>query len=223
MSTDPLSSATASAASSSSSSSNGMSQLSGNFDTFLQLLTTQLQNQDPMSPMDANQFTQELVEFSGVEQQINTNDSLKQLISLSQGNATANAVSYLGKTVTVTNGDASLKDGEADWNYALGGAANANTLTITDSSGKVVYTATGETTTGQHAFQWDGKDADGNDLPDGTYTLHVTATASDGSAIQSAVASTGVVTEVDLSNSEPELLIGNMEVPVSAVSAVIAS
>ena len=55
-------------------------QLSGNFSTFLTLLTTQLQNQDPMNPMDSNQFTQQLVEFSQVEQQINTNDNLKTII-----------------------------------------------------------------------------------------------------------------------------------------------
>jgi len=200
-----------------------LSQLSGNFDTFLKLLTTQLQNQDPMSPMDSNQFTQELVEFSGVEQQINTNDNLKTLIALAQGNSTANAVSYLGKTVTITNGDAPLQNGAANWTYALGAASTSTTLTITDSTGKVVFSGPGETAAGQHAFSWNGEDNNGNTLPDGTYKLAVTATAADGSAIDSAVATTGVVSEVDLSNSEPMLLIGNMEVPVSAVTAVLGS
>src|ERR1700742_4679470 len=79
-------------------------QLAGNFDTFLTLLTTQLQNQDPMNPMDSNQFTQQLVEFSQVEQQIDTNDNLKSLISLGQSRSTADAVGYLGKAVTISNG-----------------------------------------------------------------------------------------------------------------------
>jgi flagellar basal-body rod modification protein FlgD len=173
--------------------------------------------------MDSNQFTQELVEFSGVEQQINTNSNLQTLISLAQGNSTANAVSYLGKTVTITNGDAPLQSGQANWTYALGAASNATTLTITNSAGQVVYTGAGETAAGQHAFAWNGEDNAGNQLPDGTYTLAVNATASDGSTVDAAVASTGVVSEVDLSNSEPELLIGNMEVPVSAVTAILSS
>src|SRR6185312_8890054 len=95
-------------------------QLAGNFDTFLTLLTTQLQNQDPLNPMDSNQFTQQLVEFSQVEQQINTNDNLKTLISLGQSRGAADAVGYLGKAVTVSNGDAALANGTANWNYQLG-------------------------------------------------------------------------------------------------------
>jgi hypothetical protein len=98
-------------------------QLSGNFNTFLTLLTTQLKNQDPMSPMDSSQFTQQLVQFSQVEQSINTNDNLKTLISLTQGRSASDAVSYLGKTATITTGDAPLSNGNADWSYALGGAS----------------------------------------------------------------------------------------------------
>ncbi|MGH6871825.1 MAG: flagellar hook assembly protein FlgD [Rhizomicrobium sp.] len=203
-----------------SSTDSAMSQLSGNFDTFLQLLTTQLQNQDPMNPMDSDQFTQELVEFSGVEQQINTNDNLKSLIGLTQSNAGGTAVSYLGKTVTVTNGDAALQDGEADWSYALGANSTSTVLTVTDSSGNVVYSAAGDTASGQHDFSWDGTDNNGNQEPDGVYQLGVTALASDGSAVQSAVASKGVVDEVNLTGSEPMLMVGSMAVPLSQASAV---
>ncbi|HZZ11369.1 MAG TPA: flagellar hook capping FlgD N-terminal domain-containing protein, partial [Paraburkholderia sp.] len=74
-------------------------QLAGNFDTFLTLLTTQLQNQDPLSPMDSTQFTQQLVAFSGVEQQINTNNNLQSLIALNQSQQAASAVSYIGHSV----------------------------------------------------------------------------------------------------------------------------
>src|SRR5580704_8747422 len=116
-------------------------QLTGNMNTFLQLLTTQLQNQDPMNPMDSNAFTQQLVEFSQVEQQINTNSNLQTLISLQQGGSASNAVSYLGKTVTVSNGNASLMGGAATWKYGLGAQSTATTLTITNSSGQVVYSA----------------------------------------------------------------------------------
>ncbi len=81
-------------------------QLAGNFDTFLKLLTTQLQNQDPMSPMDSNEFTQQLVAFSSVEQQINTNDNLQSLIALSLSQQASAAVNYIGHSVVMTNGAA---------------------------------------------------------------------------------------------------------------------
>src|SRR5579884_3630424 len=107
--TTPVSNPPASTGSSSSTgNTNAMAQLSSNFSTFLTLLTTQLKNQDPTSPMDSNQFTQQLVMYSQVEQQINTNDNLKTLISQGTTNASAMAATYLGKKVSVTNGNASL-------------------------------------------------------------------------------------------------------------------
>ena len=211
---------TAAAVSASTGSASALQKLSGNFDTFLQLLTTQLQNQDPTSPMDTNQFTQQLVEFSQVEQQISTNDNLKTLVSLAQGRGSADAVNYLGKTVTLTNGTGALTNGAASWTYSLDAAAASNTLTVSDSTGRIVYSSAGETTAGMHQFAWNGKDSSGNQLPDGAYTLTVTPAASDGSAISSAVASSGKVTQVDLSGSIPQLMIGSTEFPVSDVSAV---
>ncbi|HWA30117.1 MAG TPA: flagellar hook capping FlgD N-terminal domain-containing protein [Rhizomicrobium sp.] len=213
-------SATSGTSSTSSTANSAMQDLSGNFDTFLTLLTTQLQNQDPMSPMDSNQFTQELVQFSSVEQQINTNSNLEKLISLQQGSANNNTLGYLGKTITITDGSAALQNGEADWSYALGGASASTTLTVTDANGKVVYSQAGDTSPGQHDFSWDGTDNNGAQLSDGTYTLTVSAQAADGSDITTAVASKGVVDEVNFTGSEPYLMVGSMAVPVSAVSAI---
>lgn len=209
------------AASSQSGSTNGaLTDLSGNFDTFLTLLTTQLQNQDPMNPMNSDQFTQELVQFSGVEQQINTNDNLKSLIALQKGSASQNAISYLGKNITITDGSGQLTGGAAHWSYALGSAAAATAITVTDASGKVVYTEKGETGSGQHNFDWNGKDNSGNQLDDGSYKLAVSSLASDGSTVTTAVASQGVVSEVNFTGSEPYLMVGSMAVPVSSVSAI---
>lgn len=213
--TDPTATAAATAGS-----AGALQKLSGNFDTFLQLLTTQLQNQDPTSPMDTNQFTQQLVAFSQVEQQIGTNDNLKTLISLAQGRGSSDAVAYLGKTVTLTNGNAALANGTANWTYSLDAAAASDTLTVTDASGKVVFAGQGDPSAGPHQFAWNGQDNAGNQLPDGTYRLTVTAAAADGSAIQSSVASSGVVTQVDLTGTSPQLMIGSMEFPISDVSAV---
>src|SRR6201996_1325219 len=118
------------------SSGDGLGQLSSNFSTFLTLLTTQLKNQDPTSPMDSNQFTQQLVQFSQVEQQIDTNTNLKSLIAQGTSQAASYATSYLGKNVSVTNGNASLAAGSANWSYTLGATAASSTLTVTNSAGK---------------------------------------------------------------------------------------
>jgi flagellar basal-body rod modification protein FlgD len=210
----------ASSAAASNSSDSATQQLTGNMNTFLQLLTTQLQNQDPMNPMDSDQFTQQLVEYSQVEQQINTNTNLQTLISLQQGGAASSAVSYLGKTVSVTNGNAALTDSAASWNYTLAAPSSETTLTVTNASGQTVYTGAGSTSAGSNTFDWDGQDNSGNQLPDGVYTLAVSAAASDGSAVQTSVSSTGVVSEVNLSGSTPELMIGSMAVPISQVATV---
>ena len=199
---------------------NSAQQLAGNFNTFLTLLTTQLQNQDPMSPMDSNQFTQQLVEFSGVEQQINTNNSLQQLISLGQANSALNTVGFLGKDVTVLNGNAALQNGSADWNYNLGADTASTLLTVTNAAGQVVYSQPGETKSGDHDFAWDGTDNGGTQMPDGAYTLTVTAKANDGSAVASSIKSRGTVSAVDLENNQLQLMIGPMAVSLADVALI---
>jgi flagellar basal-body rod modification protein FlgD len=197
-----------------------LNQLSGNFSTFLTLLTTQLKNQDPTSPMDSNQFTQQLVEYSQVEQQINTNTNLQTLISQGTTNASAVTTGYLGKKVSVTNGNASLSNGAATWTYNLGTAAASTQLSVTNASGQTVYTATGSTTAGNNTFNWNGQDNNGNQLNDGTYKLTVTAKDQSGGTVTTSVASAGTVSQIDLTGSSPKLVIGNMEVSPSDVAAV---
>jgi len=214
MSIDPVGSAAASA------SSKATQQLAGNFDTFLTLLTTQLQNQDPMSPMDSNQFTQQLVQFSGVEQQINTNKNLESLVSLTQNRASADAVGYLGKSVTMSGGKGVLIDGAAKWTYGLDSKAKDNTITITNADGRVVYTTQGETAAGIHNFDWDGKDNMGNQMPNGEYHLNLNAMGADGTSVTTAIASKGVVGQVDFSGSEPMLMLGPMQIKMSEVAAL---
>jgi flagellar basal-body rod modification protein FlgD len=197
-----------------------MAKLSGNFQTFLTLLTTQLKNQDPTSPMDSNQFTQQLVQFSQVEQQIQTNTNLDNLIKQGSSMAGSYATAYLGKTVSVTNGQASLAGGAANWTYTLDGAAANSVLTVTNQNGQVVFTGPGETGRGTHAFAWNGKDNNGNPLSDGAYKLNVTATAADGSAITNSVASAGLVSSIDMTGGVPQFVIGNMQVSLAEIAAV---
>jgi flagellar basal-body rod modification protein FlgD len=219
--TTPPVTTTATNANGTTSTPDAMAGLSTNFSTFLTLLTTQLKNQDPTSPMDSNQFTQQLVEFSQVEQQINTNSNLQTLITQGTSQAGTFAASYLGKKVSVTNGNASLSNGQANWSYNLGSTATSTLLTVTNAAGTVVYDGPGATSAGSNSFSWNGADNNGNTVPDGTYTLAVAAQASDGSKITTSVASAGTVSQIDMTGGTPQLVVGNMEVPLSSIAAVM--
>ena len=183
-----------------------MQQLSGNFTTFLTLLTTQLKNQDPTSPMDSNQFTQQLVMFSQVEQQINTNDNLQDPDQPGhQPMPAAMAATYLGKKVTVTNGKASLTGGAANWTYNLGTAAATTRSPSPMPTARSSITGAGETAAGNHTFTWNGKDINGNQLR----RRHLQADRrraadSAGTTITSSVASAGTVSEIDMTSGTPQ-------------------
>ena len=158
-----------------SSTNNAMQQLSGTMNTFLTLLTTQLQNQDPLSPMDSTQFTQQLVEYSQVEQQINMNSNLTNLIGLSQQNIVSSAVNYIGKTIEGESNQVPLQNGVLKAAYGLTGDAKSVSVVVRDDTGNIVYSKVGQTTKGVHEFNWDGKDSNGLQLKDGTYSLSITS------------------------------------------------
>jgi len=170
--------------------------------------------------MDSNEFTQQLVMYSQVEQQIDTNDSLKTLISQGTSNAASMTTGYLGKKVSVTNGQASLTNGSATWTYNLKATAATTQLSITNANGVTVYTGTGDTASGNNTFTWDGKDINGNQLPDGAYKLTVTAADSAGNTVTSSVASAGTVTQIDMTGPTPQLIVGNMEIGLGDIAAV---
>lgn len=148
-------------------------QLSADMNTFLQLLTTQLQYQDPLDPMDTAEFTNQLVQYSSVEQAIQTNSKLDTLLQLNVSNLGAQAVSYIGKTVQVLGDVMPLENGKAKAAYTLDKDVESVTITVKDMNGKVVYSETGDTGSGTHEFTWDGKDSSGNQLPDGAYQIVV--------------------------------------------------
>jgi flagellar basal-body rod modification protein FlgD len=197
------------------------STIAGNFDTFLQLLTTQLKNQNPLDPLDTNQFTQQLVQFSSVEQQLKTNEFLSSLVQANANSINSNAVTYIGKTVGASGTRSELANGKAVWNFSLPEAANV-TVTIKDSDGNVVYTETGDLAQGNGTFTWDGKDSAGNIKPDGTYSITMTGTNGEGKNVSISTQTSGVVTGVDFTGSEPVLLIGanGARVNLSGVTSV---
>src|SRR5580698_393187 len=221
--------ASAAAASSSSPASQvtvaGSQEIAGNFNTFLQLLTTQLQNQDPLSPLDTNQFTEQLVEFASVEQQINENSNLQTLISLQQTSAATQAMQFLGSSVTVNSSAATLANATgqaATWNLNSAAPATGN-ITITNSSGATVYTGTTTLSTGNQTFSWNGKGNNGITYPDGTYTMAITATGANGTAVTVSPQVQGTVTAVNVSQSPPQVTVGGQSYPISSIQAITNS
>jgi flagellar basal-body rod modification protein FlgD len=193
--------------------------IAGNFDTFLSLLTTQLQNQDPLDPLDTNEFTSQLVQFSSVEQQLQTNSYLQNLVQSTQNSQNNAAVSYIGKQVTSSGVDSTLSNGQASWTFNLPQAANL-TVTIKDANGNQVYSETGQGAAGAGQFNWDGVGTDGTTEPNGTYSIAITATDANGQIVDADTQQSGVVTGVDLSGSQPNLLIGTQVIQMSDVTSV---
>ncbi|KAA5802181.1 flagellar hook assembly protein FlgD [Alkalicaulis satelles] len=194
--------------------------LADNFDTFLRLLTSQLQNQDPLNPMDSQEFVTQLVQFSSVEQQIAQTRSLDALLALQGANAAMSAAGYVGRDVTVSADTAEFKDGKARWSYELPRSTQRTDLTISDSAGRVVAALPGQTGSGKHDFVWDGRDAAGNAMPAGVYSLQVTARDSEGEEVKAAVRISGRVTGVDLSGGEARVELGAIKAPFVNVIAV---
>lgn len=180
-------------------------KLADNFDTFLVMLTTQLKHQDPLSPMDSTEFTNQLVQFANVEQQIAANSNLEKLIGVNMMGQKATAISYIGHTIEAASSglplqgtvetegnELKLLGGKAYFSYDLPKTASSVDLIVKDADGNTVRTMTGLKAAGTHDGVWDGTNADGETMPAGTYTIHVAATASDGSPI---IASTKVRTQ----------------------------
>jgi flagellar basal-body rod modification protein FlgD len=207
--------------SSSSSSSTSMTgaRLADNFDTFLQILTTQLRNQNPLDPLDTNQFTQQLVQFSGVEQQLKTNQFLEAMMTSTQNANNSQAVSYIGKIVTAEGSKTELVEGKATWHFATAKAASI-TATVRDKDGNVVYTKTGTVKQGESVFTWDGIGSDGRKKPEGSYSVTIEGRDGDGKLVDVATQMTGEVTGIDFSGSEPVLIVGGAKVNLSSVLSV---
>jgi flagellar basal-body rod modification protein FlgD len=203
--------------------SNASNSLASDQTTFLKLLTTQLQNQDPLSPMDTNAFTQQLVAMTGVQQQILSNQLLQQMVG--QQGGIGNSVGLIGKDVKVATGASTLQGGNATWNYNLTAGASDVTFTVIDAQGNTVWSGDQSAlSAGDHTFSWDGKDLAGVQRADGTtFGLKVNATAADGSAISSTTWLQGTVSSIQQINGETIALVNGTQVPLSLISSVNAT
>jgi flagellar basal-body rod modification protein FlgD len=211
-----------STSSSSSSNSTGIdgSTIAGNFQTFLTLLTTQLKNQNPLDPLDTNQFTQQLVQFAGVEQQLKQNEQLGTLISIEKSAQQTTALAFVGSTVAVDGQTAKLSNGQATWTMQVPKPVNA-TVTIKSSTGQTVYTGSYSMQTGTQNFTWDGKGTNGVQWPDGNYTMSITAKDTSGQTVSVPTEVEGVVDSVDLSQTPPVLAIGGQNFTLDKIKRVV--
>jgi flagellar basal-body rod modification protein FlgD len=217
----PASSSSSPGSSAAASSALASSQIAGNFQSFLTLLTTQLQNQNPLSPLDTNQFTQQLVEFAGVQQQLNTNDSLATLVSLQQTAQSTQALGFVGKTAVVNGSSATVTNSTATWQLSVPTASTV-TVNITNSSGQTVFTGSYAAAAGNNQpFTWNGKGNDGTQWPDGSYKLTATAKDSANNSVAIATQIEGVVNSVDLTQSPPLLSIDGQTYTVNQIQSIV--
>lgn len=199
--------------------STALTSLSSNFGDFLNLLMTQLKNQDPSSPLDTNQFTSELVQFSSVEQQINTNSSLTQLIQLTQAGEVMQASAMTGKQVTVSSDHVPLQNGAGTIQFTTP-AAEPVAIAIYNDSGAQLYDAALTSVKGQNTFTWSGTDSSGNTVPDGSYKVAVIGGNADGSTSALPFSVVGTATGVLSQSTGMQLELGALTVPFSAVQSV---
>ena len=198
----------------------GAANLSNTFDSFLLLLTTQLKNQDPLDPLDSGEFTQQLVQFTGVEQSIATNANLELLIAMTRANEFSGSVQYIGKVIEAPGGLGVLRNGNAEWTYSIPGQASETTVKILNDKGIAVFATVGKIGTGTHDFVWDGNDAAGNPLPEGAYDLKVISLDADGNDIDVPITAFGRVTGVHSENGETSLDVGAVSVLLRDIRSV---
>jgi flagellar basal-body rod modification protein FlgD len=192
-----------------------------NFETFLQLLTTQLKNQNPLDPLDTNQFTQQLVQFAQVEQQLRSNEQLETLVKLQKAGESALALGFVGSTVVVDGQTTKLKNGQAIWNFAVDKPVSS-TVNVKNAAGQVAYTGTFTIQPGPQQFVWDGRGNNGTLWPDGNYTLEVVGKDANGQNVAVSTEVQGVVDSVDLTQNPPLLSIGGQNFSIDKIKRVVA-
>jgi len=212
--------ASTAAGTSSAASTSALTSLTSNFQDFLGMLMTQLQNQDPTSPMDTNQFTEELVEFSSVEQQINTNSSLTQLIQLTQSGQVEQSASIVGHQVEVNSSNLSLQSGTGAISFTAPSAQPVE-IGIYDANGNKVADTVVNATQGSNDFTWNGQDSNGSQLPDGSYQVAVEAAGASGQPTALPFTVLATATGVQQTASGLQLELGGTSVPFSALQSVV--
>ncbi|MEE4015413.1 flagellar hook capping FlgD N-terminal domain-containing protein [Roseibium sp. FZY0029] len=208
-----------SAASSQSGSATSQAGLIADYELFLSILTTQIQNQDPLDPLDSAEYTNQLVQYSSVEQAIKQNQNLEEIIASLTSSQSMGYVSYIGNEVTADASTTTLSGSKASWSYSLEEDATGE-FEIRNSAGSIVYSGEIELAAGDGTFYWGGQTDSGQQAVDGLYTISFDM--KDASSRPETVRTTvsGIVDSVDWSSGEAVLKVGSQEFPVSSVVSV---
>jgi flagellar basal-body rod modification protein FlgD len=195
-------------------------KLTQDYNSFLKLLTTQMQNQDPLSPMESTEFTNQLVQFSQVEQQISQNTKLDKLVSLQNNNQTQASLGFIGLDVEATGNAFSYDGTPAKMSYTLPEASTSTTIQIKNEKGVIVRTLDGVRSTSRQELTWDGKKSDGSAAPAGSYTMSVVASKSDSKLMNATTTVFGRVSGIEAGNGTTTLMMG--KVPVKMENVITA-
>jgi flagellar basal-body rod modification protein FlgD len=194
--------------------------IAGNFQSFLQLLTTQLKHQNPLEPLDTNQFTQQLVQFAQVEQQLRSNEQLAALVALQRTAQGTQALNFVGETVVVDGTTTTLANGRAAWMLKVPRTSVAN-VTIRSSTGQTVFSGNFTMNAGKQPFVWDGRDGSGLQWPDGNYSIAITAQDANGQPVAIPSEIEGVVDSADLTQSPPVLSIAGQNYTLDKIKRLV--
>jgi flagellar basal-body rod modification protein FlgD len=222
MAVAPTTSSTGTGSTSSRSTTSGVAtnSLLANYDIFLKMLTTQLRVQNPLEPMNAEKFTDQLVQYSAVEQQIKTNQNLESLLATMVSNTALSLVNYLGKTVEAAADTTMFSGGKAAWKVTTGAAAENAVVTIRNSDGAVVATREVDLSKGEQTYEWDGRTDTGQTVTDGAYSITIDAKDDKGAQISISTRVSGRVDAIDTSSAEPYLKINGVLVPLSRLLSI---
>lgn len=207
------------APSSSGSSSGTTNQINANFNLFISMLTTQIQNQDPLDPMDSAAYTNQLVQFSMVEQQIASTQKLDEQLTQLKMQSASQFVNYIGKEITAQGATTQLENDKATWNFASVSEGKA-TVSVKNEKGAVIYTREVDLSKGDNAFVWDGVGTNGAKQEDGAYSVELETKNKDGKPFTVQTEVTGRVDAVDFSRGSVVLKIRDVEIPVGLVKKV---
>ncbi|MFO7734950.1 MAG: FlgD immunoglobulin-like domain containing protein [bacterium] len=193
-------------------------------DDFMKLLLTQMQHQDPLSPMESTDYISQLAELTSLEELQNIHEGVQNLAVMEAAGTNSQTVNYIGKNIKAVGSTISVgKKGDvnADMYYSLEENAKSVDVTIKDEDGNIVRTIkNGPQDAGEHSIVWDGRDNDGNLVPSGKYSYDVAAVGNEGEKINSDKAIEGKVTGVTYENGYPELMIGDIRVMLGDIISV---
>jgi flagellar basal-body rod modification protein FlgD len=198
-----------------------LNSLASNFDNFLTILTTQLQNQDPLSPLDTHEFTNQLVMFADVEQSVRQSGQLEDLIRVNSQNQATAAVGFMGQEIRADHNEVNFTGEPVTMSYTLPEQADQAAMEVYNGAGELVRLITGISKEfGQHELTWDGTDQFGNPLPTGGYSFQVGAVNADDQPIEATYETEGTVTGVEFNGGETTLMMGNVRIPLERVLRV---